>query len=168
MSLRHAVLGLLALQPSNGYELTQRFDRSLSNAWHASHSQIYPELARLEAAGMVEVVGEGARRSRTWAVTGAGREELRRWMVETEPHRGQRNESMVRLFLASLLEPDERRAVLERDLRYVDEQAAVLRAVAEQIDATPGATAFRPVVELGLRVDDVMRTWLQEQIEAAR
>jgi PadR family transcriptional regulator, regulatory protein AphA len=167
MSLRHAVLGLLALQPSNGYELTQRFDRSLSNAWHASHSQIYPELARLEAAGMVEVVGEGARRSRTWAVTGAGREELRRWMVETEPHRGQRNESMVRLFLASLLEPDERRAVLERDLRYVDEQAAVLRAVAEQIDATPGATAFRPVVELGLRVDDVMRTWLQEQIEAA-
>jgi DNA-binding PadR family transcriptional regulator len=168
MSLRHAVLGLLALQPSNGYELTQRFDRSLSHAWHASHSQIYPELSRLEEAGMVEVVGEGARRSRTWAVTGAGREELRRWMVETDPHRGQRNESAVRWFLASLLEPDERRAVLERELRYLEQQAAGLRAVAAQMEAAPGAIAFRPVVDLGLRIDDVIRAWLLEQIEAAR
>jgi DNA-binding PadR family transcriptional regulator len=168
MSLRHAVLGLLAIQPSNGYELTQRFDRSLSHAWHASHSQIYPELARLEEAGMVEVVGEGARRSRTWAVTDAGREELRRWMVETEPDRGQRNASAVRWFLAALLDPDERRAVLERELRYVEQQAAALRAVAEQADAAPGAIAFRPVVDLGIRVDEVMRAWLLEQIEAAR
>ena len=48
MSLRHAMLGLLTLAPSNGYELTRRFDQSLRNAWHASHSQIYPELAKLE------------------------------------------------------------------------------------------------------------------------
>jgi PadR family transcriptional regulator AphA len=168
MSLRHAVLGLLALQPSNGYELTQRFDRSLSHAWHAGHSQIYPELSRLEEAGMVEVVGEGARRSRTFAVTDAGRDELRRWMVETEPNRGQRNESAVRWFLVALLGPDERRAVLERELRYVEQEAATLRAVAEQAEKAPGAIAFRPVVDLGLRVDAVMREWLLEQIEAAR
>ena len=74
MSLRHAVLGLLSLQPSTGYELTQRFDRSLRNAWHASHSQIYPELSKLEAEGLVEVVAEGARRSKTWGATDAGRE----------------------------------------------------------------------------------------------
>ena len=59
MSLRHAVLGMLASQPGTGYELTQWFDRSLSHAWHASHSQIYPELAKLEAEGLVEVIGEG-------------------------------------------------------------------------------------------------------------
>src|SRR3954447_26647290 len=69
MSLPHAVLGLLTLAPSNGYELTRRFDESLSNAWSASHSQIYPELAKLEQAGLVEVVGEGARGSRTYAAT---------------------------------------------------------------------------------------------------
>ena len=99
MSLRHAVLGLLSTQPSTGYELTNRFDVSLANAWHASHSQIYPELARLEEAGMVEVVGEGARNSRTFGITPAGRDELRRWLVETEPNRAQRNETAVRWFL---------------------------------------------------------------------
>ena len=43
MSLRYAVLGLLARRPSTGYELTQTFDRSLRTSWHARHSQIYPE-----------------------------------------------------------------------------------------------------------------------------
>src|SRR4051812_50048874 len=73
MSLPHAVLGLLTLAPSNGYELTRRFDESLSNAWSASHSQIYPELAKLEQAGLVEGGGGGGRGSRTYAATAAGR-----------------------------------------------------------------------------------------------
>src|SRR4029079_18379133 len=79
MSLRHALLGLLAVAPATGYELAQKFDVSMGTAWHASHRQIYPELARLHEAGMVEVVGEGARNSRTYAVTDAGREEIRAW-----------------------------------------------------------------------------------------
>src|SRR5215213_2185884 len=119
MSLRHALLGMLAVRPGTGYELAQRFDSSMSNAWYASHSQIYPELARLQEAGMVEVVGEGARRSRTYAVTDGGREELRDWMLDTVPNRAQRNETTVRWFLLGLLEPDDRRQVLERDLREV-------------------------------------------------
>src|SRR5215210_4726011 len=103
MSLRYALLGLLSVRPGTGYELTQRFDVSLRNAWHASHSQIYPELARLEAEGLAEVVEEGARRSKTFAATQSGREELHRWVRETEPNRAQRNEVTLRLFLAFLL-----------------------------------------------------------------
>ena len=98
--------GCSAVDPCTGYELTQWFDSSLSNAWHASHSQIYPELAKLEAEGLVEVVGEGARRCKTWAVTDAGREELRRWLIETEPNRAQRNETALRWFLVFRLEPE--------------------------------------------------------------
>jgi PadR family transcriptional regulator AphA len=166
MSLRHAVLGLLATQPSTGYELTNRFDVSLANAWHASHSQIYPELARLEEAGMVEVVGEGARNSRTFGITPAGREELRRWLVETEPNRAQRNETAVRWFLIALLDPADRRAVLERELEHADAYAEMLREVSERIGAT-GGHPFAPTVDLGLRTTAVMRDWLREQLAAA-
>src|ERR1700754_605986 len=116
VSLRHALLGMLAVRPGTGYELAQRFDSSMSNAWYASHSQIYPELAKLQAAGMVEVVGEGARRSRTYAATDAGRAELRDWLVESTPNRSQRNETTIRWFLLELLSPEDRRAVLEREL----------------------------------------------------
>ena len=167
MSLRHAVLGLLTVQPSTGYELTQRFDKSLANAWHASHSQIYPELAKLQDEGMVEVVGEGARRSRTFAVTEAGRDELRRFMTEAEPVRSQRNETAVRWFLLALLEPDDRRAAVERELAYAEEYVAMLRTTAEQLDALPHRHPFRGTVELGLRTSTVMQQWLREQADEA-
>lgn len=163
MPLRHSILGLLSLQPSNGYELTQRFDVSLRTAWHASHSQIYPELAKLEQAGMIEVVGEGARGSRTYAATEAGREEVRRWMVETETNHAQRNEAAVRWFLAFLLEPDERRAYFARELAYLEAVDADMRALREQFDAEGKTGGFRPVLDLGLGMQDVMLTWLREQ-----
>ena len=168
MSLRHAVLGLLVVQPSTGYELAQRFDASLANAWHASHSQIYPELAKLEAEGFAEVVEEGARRSKAYATTEAGKEELRRWLMETEPNRAQRNETALRWFLVFRLEPEDRRVVLERELAFVESAAERRRVLAEQLDAEGKTGGFRPVLELGARVDPAMIGWLREQIEATR
>jgi DNA-binding PadR family transcriptional regulator len=167
MSLRYAVLGLLARRPSTGYELTRTFDRSLSTSWHARHSQIYPELAKLEGAGLIELVEEGPRRSKTYDITDAGRAALRHWLVEAEPDRSQRNESGLRLFLTPLLNPSDRQATYERDLAHVEHELATLRALqAHQSDGSE-PEVFAPQVELGLRIDTVLRDWLREQIEAA-
>lgn len=163
MSLRHALLGLLAVQPATGYELAQKFDASLGTAWHASHSQIYPELARLAEAGMVEVVGEGARNSRTYAVTDAGHDEIRTWLIESEANRSQRNETAVRWFLLGLLDPEDRRAAVDRELAYAEAYVEKLRAVAEQLDAVNPTHPFRRTVDLGLRTSSVMQDWLREQ-----
>ena len=160
MSLRHSILGLLARKPSTGYELARMFDLSLRTVWHASHSQIYPELARLSSQGLVAAVEHGSRGSKTYALTGAGRDELRRWLAETDPDRSQRNESAVRLFLAQLLPPDDRRSVLERDLAYVEAESAELAALQQRLE--PGEP-FAAQVDLGLRTNRVLRAWLAEQ-----
>jgi len=166
MSLRHAMLGLLAVQPTTGYDLTRKFDNSLSNAWHASHSQIYPELGRLEDEGMIEVVAEGARNSKTYALTDAGHAELRRWLVEVEPSRQQRNESAVRMFLAPrLLDPADARVALERDLRDVLQQRETLLEIQAAI-AEAGGSPFEPAVDLGLRMSPVMEQWIRDQLAA--
>jgi PadR family transcriptional regulator AphA len=165
MSLRHAVLGLLVVQPSTGYELAQRFDKSLANAWHASHSQIYPELGKLQDEGMVEVVGEGPRRSRTFAPTDRGREELRRFMTEAEPVRNQRNETAVRWFLVDLLEPADKRVALEREIAFCDAELERLREIAAALDEMDGPLPFRGTVDLGVRMTTVMRDWLREQLD---
>ncbi len=167
MSLRHALLGLLAVQPATGYELAQKFDASLGTAWHASHSQIYPELARLLEGGLIEVVGEGARNSRTYAVTDAGHAEMRHWLLEGEANRAQRNETAVRWFLLALLEPEDRRAAVERELAYTEEYVAMLRATAEVLDDLPQRHPFRGTVDLGLRTSTVMQQWLREQADEA-
>ncbi|WP_210650502.1 PadR family transcriptional regulator [Nocardioides sp. SYSU D00065] len=160
MSLRHAVLGLLARRPSTGYELARMFDLSLRSAWHAKHSQIYPELAKLEELGWAEVVSRGPRGSKTYALTDAGHSELRRWLVEVPPDRGQRNEGAVRLFLGQLLGPEDRRAVFERDVAYVEQEEAELRALRDDLDPDE---PFAAQVDLGLRINAVLLEWLREQ-----
>jgi DNA-binding PadR family transcriptional regulator len=85
VSLRHALLALLDAEPMTGYSIAKQFDQSAGHVWHAPHSQIYPELRRLEAEGLIE--GEAEVRGergvkRTYRLTGAGRDELRRWVEE--------------------------------------------------------------------------------------
>src|ERR1700728_1727527 len=90
MSLRHALLALLEAGPMTGYELAKQFDVSVDYLWHAPHSQIYPELRRMEAVGLVEAEslprGERATK-RPYSLTAAGAEELVAWirLQETAP-----------------------------------------------------------------------------------
>ena len=53
MSVRNAILGLLAQQPRHGYELRAAFEALVGGGelWDVKPSQIYTTLSRLEAAG---------------------------------------------------------------------------------------------------------------------
>lgn len=128
MSLKHALLGLLAKGPASGYELTKEFELSLANVWSAKHSQIYPELRRMTDEGWLEVGEEGSRGRKEYEITEDGRAELRRWLTEVEPERVGRNESMLRIFFLWTLSPEEAAA-------YLDSEAAVYRANGAGLDA---------------------------------
>ncbi|EDV5156957.1 PadR family transcriptional regulator, partial [Salmonella enterica subsp. enterica] len=54
MSLRYALLALLTARPMTGYDLAKSFHVSVGHVWHAPDSQIYPELKRMLADGLVE------------------------------------------------------------------------------------------------------------------
>ena len=88
MSLKHALIGLLAEQPASGWDLTRRFEDLLGTVWPAGHPQIYGELRKLEADGFIEIDSEGPRRRKAYRVTESGIEEVRRWLtaVERGPH----------------------------------------------------------------------------------
>jgi PadR family transcriptional regulator, regulatory protein AphA len=89
MSLRHALLAMLTAEPMTGYQLVKYFDGTVAFVWSAPHSQIYPELRRMERAGFIaaEVVRRGERaRKRVYSITDAGVAELRRWETELTPY----------------------------------------------------------------------------------
>src|SRR4051812_27013401 len=165
MSLPHAVLGLLAVAPGTGYDLTRRFGASLADAWHASHSQIYPELARLQGRGLVQETGRGARGSRTWAITDQGRAELDRWLIEGQPNRSQRNETALRWVLLPLLPADQRRTALEGEIANILDSTAFLEASAAGTGGVQDDRPFRATAQLGLRINEVMLAWLREQLD---
>jgi DNA-binding PadR family transcriptional regulator len=104
-----AVLGLVALEPRSGYDLKRVVDRTIRHFWAASYGQIYPELARLEAAGWIE--GEdaprGGRSRRVFSITEPGSGALRDWLVGRETRIELRDESLLRLFFADALPAEE-------------------------------------------------------------
>ena len=89
MSLAHAVLTSLLEKPSSGYDLARRFDKSIGYFWHATHQQIYRELAIMERDGLVvsEVVPQEERPAKkVYRVTDRGRRFLIEWIaIPSEP-----------------------------------------------------------------------------------
>src|ERR1700691_5333418 len=73
MSLRHALIGLLAEQPASGWDLTRRFEDLLGTVWPAGHPQIYGELRKLEADGFIQLDSEGPRRRKTYRAIAAAK-----------------------------------------------------------------------------------------------
>ena len=174
MSLSHALLGLLAVAPRSGYELTKVFAGEFGRyAWQAGHTSIYPELGRLADQGLVEVTAEGPRGSRTYAATGAGREELRSWLLTPRDRGGKvRNEQVLRMFLLSALDPADARVVLERVATNTAHEAAKLRRVREEAGPVrPGRDGFGQLAaEFGLRQYDAVHSWAlwaMEQLDVA-
>ena len=164
MSLRYALLGLLAEEPASGYDLTRKFERNLQRyAWHAQNSQVYPELKNLAAEGLVSVIDTGPRGRRIYAISEEGRTELRRWMRSPPDVFLVRNEFVLRLFLLTALEPDEARALIGQ---IAADSAAELAALREQVDkfdaaAQPGTALQlqRLVAEYGLRSFQTLHDW---------
>jgi PadR family transcriptional regulator AphA len=154
------ILGALAKKPQSGYEIKQLVDHSTRFFWAASYGQIYPELRRLEAVGLVESEADdqGGRKRNRYHLTESGRERLRAWLLEPSAGYEMRDEGLLKLFFARALDPDElgdlvrsfradREAVLEQ-IRAVEAMG-----VAEETGAL--------VLDYGLRQHEWMVEWLR-------
>ena len=159
MSLRHALLGLLAGQPRSGYELTKAFDSSLAHVWSAGHSQIYPELARLRDDGLILQVEEGPRQRKTYAITKRGLGELRRWIVEEEPSSTPRDDAFLRVFFLWLVEPDEARAYVRRLETLHRATLDRYLEYAKPEPVTREQRVYRMCLDAGLRHERALLAW---------
>jgi PadR family transcriptional regulator, regulatory protein AphA len=128
----YVILGMLRLGKRTGYEIKQLVDVSTRFFWAASYGQIYPELARLEAAGLVsgEQDSTGARQRKAYELTPAGERALEEWLTSTAPlHFELRHEGLLKLFFSDAL-PREERIAQWRRIRAEHEQIAdQLRAI---------------------------------------
>jgi PadR family transcriptional regulator, regulatory protein AphA len=170
MSLRYALVGLLASRPSSGYELSKRFAVSMAHVWPVGHSQIYPELSRLVADGLIEQTEEGPRGRKTYAATPAGVAALRDWM-ETEPDYGRRSDADLREFFLWALPPAEALAHLERESNVYRQRLEELEQIARTVnwDTDPPTRASRLALEKGLRAYRMLidwANWAAEEITA--
>jgi DNA-binding PadR family transcriptional regulator len=160
----YVILGMLALGKRTGYEIKSLVDVSTRNFWAASYGQIYPELRRLEEAGLI--AGEddpgGGRRRRAFELTAEGQQALRDWLTSTAPlHLELRHEGALKLFFSDVLDPDERVEQVRRmraEHERIKERLMALREVKQDVDQDS-----MPMVVLrwGIAYQDFMIEWAE-------
>lgn len=86
MALRNAVMAALLEGEASGYDLAKGFDATVANFWMTTPQQLYRELERMEAEGLLTArVIEQERRptKRLFSLTEAGREAVRAYTAES-------------------------------------------------------------------------------------
>ncbi|MDQ1711806.1 MAG: hypothetical protein QOE45_1256 [Frankiaceae bacterium] len=101
MSIRQALLSLLANQPMYGYQLRSEFEARTGATWPLNVGQVYTTLTRLERDGLVERAGGDDDGHAVYRVTDAGHAEVQAWFAtpvdrQTPP----RDELAIKLAIA--------------------------------------------------------------------
>ncbi len=168
MSIKHAILGLLAEAPGHGYDLRAAFETQLAPQSRLNYGQVYTTLERLQRDGLVanEVVSQTERPDKkVYSVTDRGRGELAAWLSQpAKLELDLRNETYLKIMLARRLEgfdpletiAIERRACLERM-----HDVAQARAKTGSSAAAAAAFGTRVLLDLALLRLEAFSKWLE-------
>jgi Predicted transcriptional regulators len=119
MSLAHAILGWLNVEPMTGYDLNQVIEISTQHFWSTSQSQIYRTLSKIESRGWVakEVIMQADRPPRkVYHITEAGQSELESWIVTFHKPLPPRIPWLIQVFFAGQVSDEAIVSVLEKKL----------------------------------------------------
>ena len=98
-----------------GYELAQFFDESAGWVWSAPHSNIYPQLRKMEEEGLLtsrtEIRGERLERT-VYTISATGVEDLRTWVTSDPGPVNQRDPLFLRAIFFDMAAPEDAQAVL--------------------------------------------------------
>ncbi|MET8830915.1 PadR family transcriptional regulator [Streptomyces sp. NPDC004610] len=172
MSLPHAILTALLEKPSSGLELTRRFDRSIGYFWSATHQQIYRELGRLEAEGLIrELPGDRPARGqkKSYEVLPAGRAELARWTAAPQDPKPLRDALLLRLRASAMVGTGGLDGDLRRHLQLHRAQLTRYREIEER-DFPPGRDTPQDriqhlVLRAGIDLETFWTQWLTRALD---
>lgn len=138
MNLRFALLAILSAAPRTGYDLLQIFDASVGFVWHAPHTQIYPELRRMELEGLLvstEIPRGPRAHKREYAITDLGLARLRE--LASTPVEPSREKDAYRLKAAYLefADPAGARAQFALHIAHYEHWLAAWQQMAQAIAA---------------------------------
>lgn len=171
MSLPHAILTALLEKPSSGLELTRRFDRSIGYFWSATHQQIYRELGKLEAEGLIRALApeQPARgQKKAYEVLPAGRRELARWTAASQDPKPLRDAMLLRLRAAAVVGTEGLETDLRRHRELHARQLETYREI-ERRDFPPGRDGPQDrlrhlVLRAGIDLETFWTQWLDHAL----
>jgi DNA-binding PadR family transcriptional regulator len=157
------ILALIREGRTTGYEIKQLVDVSTRFFWPASYGQIYPELRRLEEAGLIEGEDQptGGRHRRSYRLTPAGEDALFDWLGSGEdPTYEVRDEGLLKTFFSTDLPVEERVAILRAVRRRHEAILAQLSENEKAHETMPQGMYM--VLRAGKAVHEVYVRWCDD------
>jgi DNA-binding PadR family transcriptional regulator len=122
MSIRHALLALLAEKPRYGLQLRQEFEARTGDVWPLNVGQVYTTLQRLERDGLVESAEHEDGPQKTYRITAEGSMELDLWLHTPDASLSPpRDELVIKMLVALRLPGVDVRALLQSHRRQLVE-----------------------------------------------
>jgi DNA-binding PadR family transcriptional regulator len=167
------VLGLLHLGPApgqpgfgeadpamTGSELWRAAAISIARFWNVTRSQVFRELPRLHADGLVEPAPVRSGRQQPYRITQTGRDAFSRWLLALA-RSGSRDEQLhsplvLMVFFGELVPPTELKAALADHRRAHVERVAALETMQHALGASrrlPAQTVARGLAYQRLTID---------------
>ncbi|MCR4945173.1 MAG: PadR family transcriptional regulator [Clostridium sp.] len=123
--LRYILLGLLEKREMSGYDIKKFFEKEIGEFWSAKHSQIYPELIKLEEQGLVkyriDIVGSKLEKKH-YSITDKGIEELDKWLGSAEDLIENRDEFVLKLYFIDNKEDDRLNIMVNKQINLHKEK----------------------------------------------
>lgn len=155
------ILGLLRFAPRTGYGIKQATDQSTRFFWGASYGQIYPELRRLEAAGLVESREEprGQVPRRVYRLTEDGRLAFESWLAEPEVQYEVRDEGLLKLFFGEAMPGEQLEELMRRRRDWYRGAAALFRGIGEELGPIDVEDPSGHVLRYGIELMEWNADW---------
>ncbi|ENK0838656.1 PadR family transcriptional regulator [Clostridium botulinum] len=107
---KYLILGLLSEESLSGYEMKKIVDTRFSFFWSESFGQIYPQLKKLNAEGLIEEVDfketENSKASKKYSITDSGIQELKQWLEQPVEKEVVRYEILLKMYFSSIVSPE--------------------------------------------------------------
>ena len=169
MALSHTILTVLLESAHSGYDLSKRFEESVSCFWKASQQQIYRELGKMEKSGWVEyetIPQLGKPDKKLYRITPTGQTEWMKWLEAPTVPTPIREDLLVKVLAGPhiptpllIRQIEERRSLHEAQLtKYLEKEALF-----QQIPSPEQSLRYRYLtLRRGIRYEQEWIDWCNE------
>ncbi len=153
-----ALLGFLYQEPMTGWQVARAAKLALCDFWNLNRSQVYRELAKLAASGLIEAREKGVRDQVPYSITDRGRAAFIEWLHEDPGPEIMRSPLHLKLSFADHLD-EETRARFVRIHRYrSEERLAYYRRLERTISETHPIQTL--LLRSGITFREGLLSWL--------
>ena len=174
-SSQEVLLGLLTVEPMSGYDLGQSIRASIGFFWNESYGQIYPNLKRLAAQGLVTAKTErqqGKPERHIYSITKKGRERLTAWLAVKPQPEIARNELLLKLFFGAQSSPEVQiqhvERMVESERAFLHEFRRIEREEIAKSQQYPDAPYWKMAARFGQLELEAHLRWGEETLAELR